>query len=107
MVFPRLAYQQGGSSPGQAFAGKRSEPRGPKEAYGGDQGRLRVDLRLSATDADDVGAEYSLYGHPTFLFRIRMRLIARILRLDLGLFVQNHVQQGTMNFEFSVIFDEA
>src|SRR5260370_19800058 len=44
-----------------------TEPQGPKETYGGDQGRLRVDLRLSSADADDVGAEYSLYArirHP-------------------------------------------
>src|SRR2546421_5818045 len=40
----------------------RLRPQGPKEAYGGDQGRLRVDLRLSSADADDVGAEYSLYA---------------------------------------------
>src|SRR4029434_10506384 len=38
-----------------------TEPQGAKEAYGGDQGRLRVDLRLSSADADDVGAEYSLH----------------------------------------------
>ena len=38
------------------------EPQGPKEACGGDQGRLRVDLRLPAAGADDVGAEHSLYA---------------------------------------------
>ena len=30
-----------------------------------------------------------------------------IPRLDLRLLVQNHVQQGFMDFEFSVVFDEA
>src|SRR6266508_1343515 len=39
-----------------------TEPRRPKEADGGDQGRLRVDLRLPSADADAVGAEYSLYA---------------------------------------------
>jgi hypothetical protein len=29
-----------------------------------------------------------------------------IPRLDLGLLVQNHVQQGFMDFEFSVVFDK-
>src|SRR5712691_11061208 len=33
--------------------------------------------------------------------------IARIPRSDLGLVVQNHVQQGIMDFQFSVVFDEA
>jgi hypothetical protein len=32
---------------------------------------------------------------------------ARIPRFDLGLVVQNHVQQGIMDFQFSVVFDEA
>ena len=37
-----------------------------QEAYGGDQGRLRVGLRLSAADADDVGARTSTTrAHPT------------------------------------------
>src|SRR5436190_14548881 len=30
-----------------------------------------------------------------------------IPRFDLGLVVQNHVQQGIMDFQFSVVFDEA
>ena len=30
-----------------------------------------------------------------------------IPRFDLGLVVQNHVQQGIMHFQFSVVFDEA
>ena len=29
-----------------------------------------------------------------------------IPRFDLGLLVQNHVQQGTMDFQFSVVFDK-
>src|ERR1043166_4466929 len=33
--------------------------------------------------------------------------IARIFRSDLGLVVQNHAQQGIMDFQFSVVFDEA
>src|SRR5216684_4139265 len=32
---------------------------------------------------------------------------ARIPLFDLGLVVQNHVQQGIMDFQFSVVFDEA
>jgi hypothetical protein len=30
-----------------------------------------------------------------------------IARFDLGLVVQNHVQQGIMDFQFSVVFDKA
>jgi hypothetical protein len=30
-----------------------------------------------------------------------------IPRFDLGLVVQNHVQQGIMDFQFSVVFDKA
>jgi hypothetical protein len=30
-----------------------------------------------------------------------------IPRFDLGLVVQNHVQQGIIDFQFSVVFDEA
>jgi hypothetical protein len=33
-------------------------------------------------------------------------LIVRIPRFDLGLVVQNHVQQGIMDFQFSVVFDK-
>src|SRR5882672_4076149 len=32
---------------------------------------------------------------------------ARIPRFDLGLVVQNHVQQGIMDFQFSVVFDKS
>src|SRR5712672_3913793 len=32
---------------------------------------------------------------------------ARISRFDLGLVEQNNVQQGIMNLDFSVVFDEA
>jgi hypothetical protein len=31
---------------------------------------------------------------------------ARIPRFDLGLVVQNHVQQGIMDFQLSVVFDK-
>ena len=31
---------------------------------------------------------------------------ARITRFDRGLVVQNHVQQGIMDFQFSVVFDK-
>jgi hypothetical protein len=31
---------------------------------------------------------------------------ARIPRFDLGLVVQNHVQQGIMDLDFSVVFDK-
>jgi hypothetical protein len=39
--------------------------------------------------------------------RMNSALIARILTSDLGLVVQNHVQQGIVDFELSVVFDEA
>jgi hypothetical protein len=37
-----------------------------------------------------------------FLFRTN----CFIPRFDLGLVVQNHVQQGIMDFQFSVVFDK-
>ena len=36
-----------------------------------------------------------------------LRGSARIPRFDRGLVVQNHVQQGIMDFQFSVVFDKS
>src|ERR1700745_693653 len=67
MVSPCLALCREGAGPTRIACRGASrlvatEPPRSKEAYGGDQGSLRVDLRLSSADADDVGAEYSLYA---------------------------------------------
>ena len=73
--------------------------------------------RLSYPAVDRSAASLRKIAHPEDAAGPNKGLIARIANLfrascfihlfDLGLLVQNHVQQGFMDFDFSVVFDEA
>jgi hypothetical protein len=65
--------------------------------------------RIKQDHADRRGRETSAAGPAVIMTHI-VKLFGAdcfIPRFDLGLLVQNHVQQGTMDFQSSIVFDKA